>query len=400
MLIGDFNMLLLLNFFKTINSFYTVLFSLNLIYILICFLLFDKKISIKYIYIFIGFLFYFIAFYFCLQSNNIIVFFIGYEFLLFISIIFLFFSSPNKRSKLVTIYFILWTQLGSFFVFLGILFLYYFYNILYFSQLNKNIIYYKNLNFISFLFFIGFGIKIPLWPFHFWLTKTHVEANTSFSIYLSGILVKVAVLGYYKFLFIFYCEINYIFFILIIISILDASLKLWIQDDLKKIVAILTIIEMNIITFLFLFFEQQSFYVVCLFFIFHSTISGFFFLLVDIIYKRTGKRSLTSISGLWKFTPILFYFTLFGLYLLNGFPITPKFNYEFFFLLKLITLDEFFLSLFIIITSCFSAILISKKFLFIYFGDNYKKIIFILNKKELLIIVIYIFIFFLLIFIS
>lgn len=43
---------------------------------------------------------------------------------------------------------------------------------------------------------IGLGVKIPIWPFHFWLTKTHVEAPTYFSIYLSGFLVKTAIMGF------------------------------------------------------------------------------------------------------------------------------------------------------------------------------------------------------------
>jgi NADH:ubiquinone oxidoreductase subunit 4 (subunit M) len=51
----------------------------------------------------------------------------------------------------------------------------------------------ENLAFISFLFFIGFGVKIPVWPFHYWLTRVHVEASTGFSIFLSGFLVKAAV---------------------------------------------------------------------------------------------------------------------------------------------------------------------------------------------------------------
>jgi len=46
---------------------------------------------------------------------------------------------------------------------------------------------------ISILFFIGFGVKIPIWPFHYWLTRVHVEASTGFSIFLSGFLVKAAV---------------------------------------------------------------------------------------------------------------------------------------------------------------------------------------------------------------
>lgn len=45
---------------------------------------------------------------------------------------------------------------------------------------------------IFIIFLLGFGIKIPLAPFHHWLLKVHVESPTAFSIFLSGFLVKSA----------------------------------------------------------------------------------------------------------------------------------------------------------------------------------------------------------------
>jgi NADH-quinone oxidoreductase subunit M len=51
----------------------------------------------------------------------------------------------------------------------------------------------KEIFILSLLFFVGFGVKIPVWPFHYWLTRVHVEASTGFSIFLSGFLVKAAV---------------------------------------------------------------------------------------------------------------------------------------------------------------------------------------------------------------
>lgn len=47
----------------------------------------------------------------------------------------------------------------------------------------------------SLLFLLGFGVKVPLWPFVSWLLKAHVEASTEFSILLSGFLVKFGVWG-------------------------------------------------------------------------------------------------------------------------------------------------------------------------------------------------------------
>jgi len=47
---------------------------------------------------------------------------------------------------------------------------------------------------------VGFGVKIPTWPFVSWLLKAHVEASVEFSILLSGFIVKVGVFGLYRIL--------------------------------------------------------------------------------------------------------------------------------------------------------------------------------------------------------
>ena len=50
-----------------------------------------------------------------------------------------------------------------------------------------------------FLFFIGFAVKVPLWPFHIWLPEAHVEAPTVGSMLLAGILLKLAGFGLLRF---------------------------------------------------------------------------------------------------------------------------------------------------------------------------------------------------------
>jgi len=79
-----------------------------------------------------------------------------------------------------------------------------------------------------------------------------VEAPSGFSIYLSGFLVKSALYGFYKFTNIFQLSINTTFFITIaFIGVVDSSLKMWGQSDLKKLVAYGTIQEMNLIYLVF-----------------------------------------------------------------------------------------------------------------------------------------------------
>ena len=83
-------------------------------------------------------------------------------------------------------------------VLVGILYLRYRLGIVHFYQLKTKTVYIPQ--YVQFALLFGFLFKIPTFPFYFWLTKTHVEALTSFSIFLSGFLVKIAVFGLYKFL--------------------------------------------------------------------------------------------------------------------------------------------------------------------------------------------------------
>jgi len=45
------------------------------------------------------------------------------------------------------------------------------------------------------LLFIGFAIKVPMFPFHTWLPDAHVEAPTPISMILAGVLLKLGGYG-------------------------------------------------------------------------------------------------------------------------------------------------------------------------------------------------------------
>jgi NADH:ubiquinone oxidoreductase subunit 4 (subunit M) len=77
------------------------------------------------------------------------------------------------------------------------------------------------------LLFFGFGFKFPIWPFHYWLTKTHVEASSGFSIYLSGFLVKSALFGFFTLTNLLKVEFQTtVFGVIAFLGSIDASLKM------------------------------------------------------------------------------------------------------------------------------------------------------------------------------
>lgn len=404
-----YNTLYYIFFFKNTNFIFNIFYNnvdislISLILIIstvitlfICINLSDTKYIYKNKYYFTLFNLFFFFIFFLTINQNLISFFIFYELLLIPSFLLLRYSSNNKRIILISNYFLFWTQFGSFLVLISIFILIKNENFFYFDQLTLSC---KTTKIVLLFLFFGFGVKIPLWPFHFWLSKTHVEANTSFSIFLSGILVKAALFGFYKFNYIFYSNLNWFFFSIISISIIDSSIKISNQIDLKKLVAFSTIQEMGFMLIIFLFNNYFNFIYFLYFIIFHTMISGVFFYIVDCIYRRYNSRINYNISGLININPLLSTIIVLFIFIFIGIPFTIKFYIELFFLKILFNLNLIFFFNFIFFAQYISIIFFFKSFITINFGSLKNVKIISLSKKELFTFVIFFLIFCLLTFI-
>jgi NADH:ubiquinone oxidoreductase subunit 4 (subunit M) len=158
-----------------------------------------------------------------------------------------------------------------------------------------------------------------------------VEAPTGFSIFLSGFLVKSALYGFYKLSNFLGTDINtYFFSTFVFISVVDASLKMWGQSDLKKLVAYGTIQEMNLIYLTFCWGDSLAVYGGFLFCITHAFLSALFFYFVDCIYRRYKSRSVVEINGLLHINPLLGIAIFVGCVCYAGLPGTLKFLCEFY----------------------------------------------------------------------
>ena len=250
--------------YKTSIEFFGFVFIL-LAYIvgLLSFLALDTRLfnkNIKYIFV-CNFLI--IVIHLFTIVNDLLLLFLFYESMLIPSFLFVYFVSPYRRGVQASIYFLIWTQIGSLLVLTSIVYMYYTIGNTSFESLRNFNFTYNECWFLFLLLFLGFGFKVPIWPFQFWLTKTHVEAPAGFSIFLSGFLVKTAVYGFYKISNEFGSEIDTSFFsVFCIMGVLDASLKMWGQLDLKKLVAYGTVQEMNLIYIAFLWGIQDPLLVV------------------------------------------------------------------------------------------------------------------------------------------
>lgn len=180
--------------------------------------------------------------------------------------------------------------------------------------------------FVGLLFLVGFGVKLPIWPCYSWLLKAHVEASVEFSILLSGVVVKFGALGLYRTLALqTTATCGYALLACSALAILEASFRLFSQRDLKRIVALTTVIELNWAGVCLGLgggvFEQVGAFIL----VAHSlTTTGEFFG-VECVYRRYGSRDLTEVAGLAGEAPLLFSCLFLTTLTTIGFPATSLF---------------------------------------------------------------------------
>lgn len=277
-----------------------------------------------------------------------------------------------------------WTLFGSFSILCVLGYLFYNFNTLNYIILQECKLSETESRLIFLIILLGFGVKIPLAPFHFWLLKVHVESPTAFSIFLSGFLVKSALYCLFIFLSLFNSVENY--FILtgwIFYSLIVATLGLARQTDIKKLIAWATVQEMTFML-LFLIFKQIFLIHTCvLFIILHGLMSSYMFYIVDILQRRFKTRSILYIKGLHLLLPKLTKHIWFLILLFSGFPLTAKFFIEWS-LISLMIETQFLTLVYIILFVNFAGAIFFCKIMFtiIYGIQEEKNLDFVETQKK------------------
>ena len=149
---------------------------------------------------------------------------------------------------------------------------------------------------------IGFGIKVPLFPFHTWLPDAHVEASTPVSVLLAGVLLKLGTYGVVRFglglLPDAWMALAPWMATWAVISVLYGSLAAIAQTDMKKMVAYSSIGHMGYVLLAAAASTPVSIVATVFQMISHGLISALLFLLVGVVYKATGTRDMTVLRGL------------------------------------------------------------------------------------------------------
>lgn len=149
---------------------------------------------------------------------------------------------------------------------------------------------------------VGFGIKIPLVPFHTWLPDAHVEASTPVSVLLAGVLLKLGTYGLLRFGLGLFPETWSLLApglaIWAVVSVLYGSLAALSQRDMKKMVAYSSVGHMGYILLAAAAATPLSLVAAIFQMVSHGLISALLFLLVGVVYKKTGSRDLEVLNGL------------------------------------------------------------------------------------------------------
>lgn len=322
-------------------------------------------------------------------TDSLILFFLSYELLLIPSFFILYKFAKTRRCIEAAYLMFFWTQFGALFLIFSFLYLFFICESSSFLVVSNFSFSRFEINFMFICWIIGFGVKLPIWPFYGWLPKAHVEASTNFSIFLSGVLVKFAFFGLLKCLVTLQSEPTFFYiYPFLTIGIVDAVFKLFYQIDLKKLVAYSTVVEMHWLTMCVISGQSALMLASFCMLISHALLSTNSFLLVDAINRRFKTRLITEVSGVNFLCPKLFLISLVNCLIFLGFPGSIFFIAEFLFF-------SFFFDLFPILSLFLLVLLylLGPTFFFrswmnVLFGASvnfFKKIPMDLNSKELLI---------------
>ncbi len=243
----------------------------------------------------------------------------------------------GPRKLYAAIKFFLYTLAGSVLMLLGILTLYFqHYNQFHFysfeiSELMKTSMPLGMQQWVFWAFFIGFAIKVPMFPFHTWLPDAHVEAPTAGSVILAAVLLKMGTYGFLRFSLPLLPRasadqaIVEILAVLSIVGIIYGALVSLMQADWKKLVAYSSVSHLGFCTLGIFSLNPNGIAGSVLQQINHGISTGMLFMVIGVIYERRHTREIAEYGGLAHVMPTfakIFAFAMLssaGLPLLNGF---------------------------------------------------------------------------------
>jgi len=270
-------------------------------------------------------------------SLNLIAFYVFWELVLIPMFFFIgVWGGPRKRYAAMK--FLIMTHVGSILILLSFIALYAFstphtFN---FTDLTNMHLPLLIQILISLGFFIGFGVKLPIFPFHTWLPDAHVEAPAPISVLLAGLLLKMGGYGFIRMNLFLMPEASKVlapFFIgVAIFTMFYGAIVAMVQQDFKRMVAFTSINHMGYVL-LGAFTLTTVGVSNAVFQMFnHALAIGALFLMSGVIHEHMGTRNIRELSGLGSAMPKLSFLLVLGSLAAMGFPGFSNFISEYYIL--------------------------------------------------------------------
>jgi NADH-quinone oxidoreductase subunit M len=186
-------------------------------------------------------------------------------------------------------------------------------------------------------FFLGFAIKVPMFPFHTWLPYAHGQAPTIGSVILAAVLLKMGTYGFVRFSLPMFPDASVIAItpiaVISIIMIIYTAMVAYAQKDMKQVIAYSSVSHMGIIMLGIFAMNAEGIGGSVFQMLSHGIVSGALFMLVGVIYDRRHTKMMDEFGGLASVMPK--YAVIFGIMLMAavGLPLTIGFVGEFLVLL-------------------------------------------------------------------
>ncbi|MBI5230742.1 MAG: NADH-quinone oxidoreductase subunit M [Coriobacteriales bacterium] len=243
------------------------------------------------------------------SALDFILFYVFWE-LVLVPMYFLIAVWGGPRREYAAIKFFLYTLLGSVFMLVGILAIY-----LHPQGGTFDMIALVDRGFpanfqwwVFAAFFLGFAVKVPVWPLHTWLPDAHVEAPTAASVLLAGILLKMGTYGFLRVSLPILPEAwkswSWFIALLAVISIVYGAAVAFAQTDLKKLVAYSSVSHMGFAMLGIAAGTAVGLDGAQAVNISHGFLSAMLFLCVGIVYERAHTRQIAEISGVAGQMPV------------------------------------------------------------------------------------------------
>lgn len=149
--------------------------------------------------------------------------------------------------------------------------------------------------------FIGFAIKVPVFPFHTWLPHAHVQAPTAVSVILAGVLLKMGTYGFLRIAYPIFPEASVYFADIIavlgLINIIYGALCAMAQTDVKRLIAYSSVSHMGFVMMGLAAMTTQGMNGAVLQMFNHGTSTAMMFLMIGVLYERSHHRWIIRPDG-------------------------------------------------------------------------------------------------------